>query len=95
LKLGGPGRNSLVHKLGGHDINDRASLKNEFKNNVPYNVEIEKKNGKLTLKIDGQSVYEVPATGEELAPVGERKGFGLAFWHTAGWVGPIRIKSNG
>lgn len=95
LKLGGPGRNTLAHKLGGHDLNERAALKNEFKNNVPYNVEIEKKNGKLTLKIDGQTVYEAPATGNELSAVGERKGFGLVFWHTAGWIGPIRIKSNG
>ena len=90
LKLGGPGINHVAYKHGGHDLTSRGSTPETFEPGKKYKIEIEQRDGDITLKIDGDTVYErnaIPRTGE-------RAGFGLLFYQASGWVGPVKISTS-
>ena len=48
--------------------------------------------GVLGSELIGQTLRADPQAGRHGPFTGDGRGFGLMFWHTAGWIGPIRIE---
>ncbi len=93
MKLGGPGRDEMAFKEGGWAIvRDRQPV---FTQGVAHQVEIRQQGGRVSVTVDGNPVLQAvdPDPGKQTWSGDQQRGFGLMFWHTSGWVGPIQIRT--
>ena len=93
LKLGGPGRDEMAYKEGGWAIvRDRQPV---FTQGTAHQVEIRQQGGRMSVTVDGNAVLQAvdPDPGAQTWSGDQQRGFGLMFWHTSGWVGPIQIRT--
>jgi hypothetical protein len=90
VKLGGPGINHVAYKYGGRDLVPRGQQTQEFQPGQRYQIDIEQRDGDVTVKVDGGVVFQADAK----ARGGQRNGFGLLFYQASGWVGPVQISTD-
>ena len=90
VKLGGPGLNHVAYKYRGRDLVPRGQQAQEFQPGQRYQVDIEQRDGDVTVKIDGTVVF----AAEGRASTAIAMALVCYSYQASGWVGPVQISTD-